>query len=484
MRVMTIVGWMMFAVLVTALAGMAAALRREPAKRRFSGIRKLWYAGYAGACLKRWAARKCRLDASEEQYYREMFVNESPGAKRMEADCKFGVGCLALIFALAAVLLLTAYSGGFSERELHQLDRPDSGTGVARLRAKYGDELYDLSLAVAERQMTTEEIRDNAAKAEEELLQEILGENESPDHVTKKLNFPARIAGTPIAVSWSTSDYRIIDYSGNVHPEYSETGGTIVTLTAQLTYRDWEETLSFAVRVVPDETGYSEDRARDLENLLKDYAEKQAYDPQIVLPEEFEEGEVTFYAERRYSPWMFVLYAGFFGVVLCLVLASRRKQNRKARERQLLRDYPEVVSKISLLIEAGSTIRLAWERIVGDYVRHRDASDQTRYVYEEMLHTRNLLTLGIPEEEAYEEFGKRCGNIRYMRFASVIVQNLKKGASGLILLLRKESAEAFTDRREQAKQRGEEAGTKLLLPMAGILVIILAMILIPAFLSF
>ena len=67
--------------------------------------------------------------------------------------------------------------------------------------------------------------------------------------------------------------------------------------------------------------------------------------------------------------------------------------------------------------------------------------------------------------------------------ASVLVQNLTKGSAGVLPLLRKEAAEAFCDRREQAKQRGEEAGTKLLLPMAGILIIILAMILVPAFLS-
>ena len=478
-----VAGWMAAAAGLTAIAGMTAAMRREPAERRFSGVRRLLYLGYAGACLKRWIVRRCRIETAEDQYYREMYINENPGAKRMEADCMFGIGLVGLLFALSGVLFLVAYTGGFSEKQLSAIERPESGTGIARIRARFGEKEYDISLPVAERLMTAEEIRDNAAKAEEELLTQILGDNESADRVTKPLALPSRIAGTPIAVSWSTSDYRIVDYSGNVHPEYCEDGGSIVTLTAQLTYRDWEETLSFAVRVLPKNTAEGADTARELEELLTDYAQEQAYESQIHLPEELGDGKVSFYAEQRYSAWVFFAYAGFLAVVLCLVAASRRKQNRKTRERQLLRDYPELVSKVSLLIEAGSTIRLAWERIVGDYVRHRDNRERTRYVYEEMLHTRNLLSLGIPEEKAYEEFGKRCGNIRYLRFSSIIVQNLKKGAAGLLPLLQKESAEAFCDRREQAKQRGEEAGTKLLLPMAGILVIILAMILIPAFMS-
>ena len=54
----------------------------------------------------------------------------------------------------------------------------------------------------------------------------------------------------------------------------------------------------------------------------------------------------------------------------------------------------------------------------------------------------------------------------------------------MVPLLRNEAAEAFADHRERVKQSGEEAGTKLLVPMAGILVLILAIIMIPAFMSF
>lgn len=484
MNVIAVAGGMIVLACLTAVAGAGIALRREPSETRFQGKKKLLYLGYAGACLKRRIVRCMHVDIAEDQYYREMYVNERPGVKRMEGDCLFGIGMLGLVAFFAAVILFTAHVGGFSEKRLDRIERPDSGTGIAKLRARYGDEQYDLSLAVAERLMTAEEIRDNAAKAEEELLTQILGDNISADCVTKSLTLPTRIAGTPIAVSWSTSDYRIVEYNGTVHPELCEEGGSFVTLTAQLTYRDWEESISFVVRVMPENARQEGDRAGELEKLLTEYAREQAYDPQILLPEEIGEEKVTFYAERKYSPWMFLLYSVLLGIILCLVMASGRKQNRKARERQLLRDYPELVSKMSLLIEAGSTIRLAWERIVDDYVQHRDSATRMRFVYEEMLHTRNLLSLGIPEEEAYEEFGRRCANIRYLRFSSVIVQNLKKGAAGLLPLLRKEADEAFCDRREQAKQRGEEAGTKLLLPMAGILIIILAMILIPAFMSF
>ena len=165
---------------------------------------------------------------------------------------------------------------------------------------------------------------------------------------------------------------------------------------------------------------------------------------------------------------------------------SEDKRLRKEREDQLLRDYPDLVSKITLLLQAGLTLRSAWDRITEDYESSKELQrkKETRYVYEEMRSIRNRLNAGVPEENAYEEFGRNCGNIRYLRLSSLLVQNLKKGTGGLIPLLRKEAAEAFAERKERVKQKGEEAGTRLLIPMAGILVLILAIIMIPAFLSF
>ena len=59
------------------------------------------------------------------------------------------------------------------------------------------------------------------------------------------------------------------------------------------------------------------------------------------------------------------------GPVCALLLWLREKQGMQteeaARRRQLLLDYPEIVSKLMVFIGAGMTIRLAWENIVSDY---------------------------------------------------------------------------------------------------------------------
>jgi hypothetical protein len=54
----------------------------------------------------------------------------------------------------------------------------------------------------------------------------------------------------------------------------------------------------------------------------------------------------------------------------------------------------------------------------------------------------------------------------------------------MVSLLEQEERNAMNERINLAKKRGEEAGTKLLGPMILLLLIVMLMIMIPAFLSF
>ena len=51
-------------------------------------------------------------------------------------------------------------------------------------------------------------------------------------------------------------------------------------------------------------------------------------------------------------------------------------------------------------------------------------------------------------------------------------------------VLEMEAKDAFEDRKDMARKLGEEASTKLLLPMGMMLGVVLMLIVIPAFLSF
>ena len=73
---------------------------------------------------------------------------------------------------------------------------------------------------------------------------------------------------------------------------------------------------------------------------------------------------------------------------------------------------------------------------------------------------------------------------QYTRLCSLLTQNIRKGNSELLLILKEEALKATTERLDQARKKGEQAGTKLLIPMMMMLAVVMILIMIPAYRSF
>jgi hypothetical protein len=91
---------------------------------------------------------------------------------------------------------------------------------------------------------------------------------------------------------------------------------------------------------------------------------------------------------------------------------------------------------------------------------------------------------GMTETQAYLEFGKRCRLHAYLKFSSLLEQNLRKGTRGLVILLQNETSQAFLERKHLAKRYGEKMSTRLMIPMMMFFVMVLVIIMVPAFLTF
>lgn len=143
--------------------------------------------------------------------------------------------------------------------------------------------------------------------------------------------------------------------------------------------------------------------------------------------------------------------------------------------------YPELVHKLALYIGAGMTIRGAFQKIGSDYERKTNRPRDENIVGKEVLYTCRELQSGIAEGAAYERFGRRTGLREYIKLSALLGQNLKRGNRTLLERLREEAEKTSEESILQAKKLGEEAGTKLLIPMVIMLGIVMVMIMIPAF---
>ena len=149
------------------------------------------------------------------------------------------------------------------------------------------------------------------------------------------------------------------------------------------------------------------------------------------------------------------------------------------------RDYPDIIQKMILYLKAGLSIRMSVEKLAADYMKRKEASlTETRWAYEELVKTCRELKGGIYEKDAYERLGRRCGLAEYKVLSVLLVQNLKKGNQSILELLEREAVSAGEDRLRRARIQGEEASTKLLLPMILQLIVVLIILMVPAFLNF
>ena len=144
-------------------------------------------------------------------------------------------------------------------------------------------------------------------------------------------------------------------------------------------------------------------------------------------------------------------------------------------------DYPEIVSKLMVFTGAGMSVRASWESIEHDYEK---SGSGKRYAYEEICKMCSGLRTGAPESRVYRDFGRACRTKQYMKLASLLEQNRRSGAADLKAILSMEMVEAWEERKNLARRQGEEAGTKLLLPLVMMLGVVMAMIMVPAFMTF
>lgn len=396
---------------------------------------------------------------------------------------------LVLTVVLAASLLVSDKKESASP--VTEIRRNDYGKGrvtrTLQVTIDGKEQKESVEIAVDEKRYTKEEMDKVFARAVRKLESVILGENPSLDEVRSDLKLVTEIPGEPVKVSWEINRYDLMNIYGELNEKglIEEPEGTLVNLKAYLTYTEDESMQvleEMSVRVYPPKLSGAERRAAQVKQVIAEEEERSREEDVLKLPGEVDGKKVILRNPDNPRGW----YVLALGPVMCLLLVSLQKQNeqkeKEDRERQMMLDYPEIMNKLTLLLGAGMTVKKAWEKIVQDYERQKE-NVGVRYAYEEMAVAYREMQSGITEAESYERFGKRCGLKAYRKLASLLDQNLRKGTKGLTVLLGTESLQAFEERKAAAKRRGEEAGTKLLVPMFFMLAMVLVIVIIPAFLS-
>ena len=315
--------------------------------------------------------------------------------------------------------------------EDNKISRPEFGLNRLKLLAEYGGRVWPVEFEISARKRSEEEARELFLRAAESLKGHILGENSSLQEVVHDLVLVDALPEYDMQIDWRSGNTDLIRGDGSVQNKELEEAQNVL-LKAKLYYDRWEREYTYEVCVYPYPFTKEEAFVRKLYEELEVCGQETAGQQYMKLPDNL--GENRIYWKEESQNVMGIAF--LLGAVLVFVVygreSSKLRRKKREREEELLVDYPEFLSRFILLTGAGMTVRSAWERMLSDYKK----SGRKRYVYDEMQHTMAQLEVGMSELKAYEEFGRRCAILSYLRFTTILTQNLKKGSSVIVSLLR------------------------------------------------
>lgn len=355
---------------------------------------------------------------------------------------------------------------------------------ILELDAKIEDKNYsDIVVEIMAKEYTEEEIVEKANYIFEQLPELIKGKNSSLNYVSSSLNLINSYEDFPIDIRWETDNFEIINQEGILGENISE-DGEVVHLTAICEYGKLVRSKDYEICVFPKIEDGEEAVWSEIQNAVLRQEEKSRENQFFKLPDEIN-GKKIIWSQTRSREGF--LLAGLIIIVTIAVFMGKDQEvhkNYKKRNQELLIEYAKFVSQLQILIGSGMSIRSAILKLGSDYKRKKERSEKTIYIYEELLLTIKMIQSGSSDIDALDYFAKRSELMCYRKIVSLISQNMKRGTNGLKRNLKEEVRNAFEERKLLAKRLGEEAETKLLLPMMIMMGIVLIIIITPAYFSF
>lgn len=376
------------------------------------------------------------------------------------------------------------------------VERPNYGEGdkQAQLEAELQNgevkRKEEFTLPIKEMPPLTEDQK-AVAKAAENLTEDIIRDaNKDLMNISSSLNFPKtdeNFGNTGVKVVWKSGNSGLIGLDGTVtQPPYGA-GNKKTVIQAILSKGTSQYIKNFKVTIIQSEIPRTDQqkilaakneiqKEIDTGGIIVDNSNKVKLPTRIRNLDDLKINWLVKKAGKDYSGLIFLGLG--LGLLIALVIISDNDLNKKILKRRIKiqLDFPDFLNKLTLLINAGMTTSKAWIKISEDAV-------QNGPLYEEIALTVSEIRSGKAEIIAYEDFAQRCKVPEITKFVAVIEQNLKKGSKELVSVLKFQTNECWQIRKNAAKRLGEEASTKMLLPLMLMFLAIVLIVATPAIIA-
>jgi pilus assembly protein TadC len=149
------------------------------------------------------------------------------------------------------------------------------------------------------------------------------------------------------------------------------------------------------------------------------------------------------------------------------------KQKANNIKDSIMRDFPVFCMDLAILCEAGTGLEAAWEKAL-EGKPHSIFNKEAAMV-------KSRTEAGMSFEKSLILFARRYGIPEIYTFSSMIGQSLKTGSSNVVTALREYSMHSWEGRLARAREKGDKASVKMILPLIMGLTGIILILAYPAF---
>lgn len=291
-------------------------------------------------------------------------------------------------------------------------------------------------------------------------------------------------ASNMVTAEWMFSPKGYVNSNGSIEVKEIPDDGVLITARAVLACDSYEQIYQVPFRIEKENLSVDQRITAALDTWFEEQQMQEGSET-LLLPEEVDGYALQWSSKSDYiTIKILILEIGAFFLILYLQKKQREKEE-KNRKLQMERDYPEVVSQLSVLLESGMTIRQAWNKIAKQYEENRRRGlVEEKEVYQAIVNMNRQIAEGVKERAAYEKFAEEISLACYRRMMRILEANLEKGSRDICNCLEEESMQAYEQKILFAKKQGEEASAKMLVPMMLMMLLVIVIIMVPAFMEF
>lgn len=408
---------------------------------------------------------------------------------------------------MLSILTLFINNNTIFEKE-NLIKRPKNG-GIDsnyNIRIDIGDKITnrDIDFVISPKRYTIDEIDEKYEYLADEIITNMLGGNESYDNINKNLKFEKNIYdGIEVIYDFKLDEnmpfdeakkyYNLIDDTGIIHNELINEGESIngyieFYMRTYVVGQDnkynsdiYSVKATIKGKILDEEEKVIKDLLLNIDNNNKANQNIEY----VSMPLEINGLQIKYNNKTDFT-FLIIFLLG----VVCIILLEYKKRNdqkiiEKEKKEILINIYPKFITKLLLYLETGLTVRNALSRIANDYrVSVENGLYKNNILYDKLYELKVKLDNGANEEKVYENISHELDDRKYNRFFNMIIQNFKNGSKELSKILELEAYDSLQEKKNNIKKLGEEASTKLIMPLLLELMIIMAVIIVPAFMGF